>query len=161
MDVDLLEELGEWIEIPEEFDTDKWWINRQYFDLTLGYGSQRCVPISKTHDHGFCCDTMYELLDEEGHGSFRLYVKYIPNIKAYVILNKKKKYGGFESMDYCPFCGAKFPNRLDKELTKILREEYGLNSWQDYKKAPKEFHTDAWWKNRNLEERCFEYSLVS
>jgi hypothetical protein len=53
-------------------------------------------------------------------------------------------------MDYCPFFGTKFPERLDDELTEILRKEYGLGSWKDYKKAPPEFQTDEWWKNREL-----------
>ena len=53
-------------------------------------------------------------------------------------------------MDYCPFCGAKLPERLDSKLTEILQKEYGLTSWRDYKKAPKEFHTDEWWKKREL-----------
>jgi Zn-finger nucleic acid-binding protein len=58
--------------------------------------------------------------------------------------------GGFEAMNYCPFCGAKFPERLDGELSKILQTEYGLESWKEYKKAPKEFKTDEWWKKRGL-----------
>ena len=74
---------------------------------------------------------------------------HIPNIRTYAILNKKE-YGGFEPMDYCPFCGAKLPERLDSKLTEILQKEYGLTSWRDYKKAPKEFHTDEWWKKREL-----------
>ena len=83
--------------------------------------------------------------DEEGMTS----IIHIPNIRTYAILNKKE-YGGFEPMDYCPFCGAKLPERLDEKLTEILRNEYGLQSWRDYKKAPHEFHTDEWWKKRNL-----------
>ena len=74
---------------------------------------------------------------------------HIPNIRVYAILNKKK-YGGWTAMDYCPFCGAKFPSRLDEELTRILQDEYSLESWKNYKKAPHEFHTDEWWKKRGL-----------
>jgi hypothetical protein len=97
------------------------------------------------------CDNCEELSlflkdgDEEGATS----IIYIPNTRTYAILNQKK-YGGFEAMDYCPFCGAKFTERLDEELTNILRSEYGLDSWKDYKRAPQEFHTDEWWKKRGL-----------
>ncbi|GHS92696.1 hypothetical protein AGMMS49949_05130 [Alphaproteobacteria bacterium] len=84
-----------------------------------------------------------------------------PIVRCFFLKNRVCFSEGCTEIVYCPFCGTKFPDRLDKELTKILREEYGLDSWRDYKKAPKEFHTDAWWKNRKLEERCFEYSLVS
>ena len=74
---------------------------------------------------------------------------HIPNIRTYAILNKKE-YGGWTAMDYCPFCGAKFPERLDEKLSEILQNEYGLESWRDYKKAPHEFWTDEWWKKRGL-----------
>jgi hypothetical protein len=83
--------------------------------------------------------------EEEGLTS----IIHIPNIRTYAILNKKE-YGGFEPMDYCPFCGAKFPERLDAKLTEILRSEYGLETWEDYKKAPHEFHTDEWWRKMGL-----------
>jgi hypothetical protein len=32
----------------------------------------------------------------------------------------------------------------------LNKKEYGLGSWKDYKKAPPEFQTDEWWKNRRL-----------
>ncbi|GHS92690.1 hypothetical protein AGMMS49949_05110 [Alphaproteobacteria bacterium] len=86
-----------------------------------------------------------------------------PNIRTFGIIEKKKfssveelwdgepkNSAPFQPINYCYHCGAKFPDRLDKELTKILQKEYGLDSWRDYKKAPKEFHTDAWWKKRGL-----------
>jgi hypothetical protein len=94
------------------------------------------------------CDSLLYLLkngDREGESS----IIHIPSIRTYAILNKKEC-GGFEPMDYCPFCGAKFPDRLDSKLTEILRSEYGLESWKDYKKAPAEFHCDEWWKKRGL-----------
>lgn len=151
IDYDALKKTDEWIEIPEEFDSDEWWIKREYFDLTKGYGGEKSNSLYKIkdHDHFYCCDPMYNLLGKEGHDSFRSYIKFVPNVRAYVILSKKKG-GGFESMDYCPFCGAKFPERLDEELSKILQTEYGLKSWKDYKKAPTEFHSDKWWKKRGL-----------
>jgi hypothetical protein len=76
---------------------------------------------------------------------------YFQHVRLYVLLNNPVFCdSGFESMNYCPFCGAKFPKRLDEELSKILRSEYGLESWKDYKKAPAEFHSDEWWKKRGL-----------
>lgn len=63
---------------------------------------------------------------------------------------EKWEFSGWTPMDYCPFCGAKLPERLDGKLTEILQKEYGLASWKDYKKAPKEFHSDEWWRKRGL-----------
>ncbi|MBR1479282.1 MAG: hypothetical protein IJ599_00040 [Alphaproteobacteria bacterium] len=100
------------------------------------------------HMSNYGCKMLLNFLkggDEEGFTS----IIHVPNIRTYAILNKKE-YGGFDPMDYCPFCGAKFPQRLDGKLTEILRAEYGLQSWRDYKKAPHEFHTDEWWKKRGL-----------
>ena len=94
------------------------------------------------------CSSLTDYLkggDDEGMTS----IIHVPNIRTYAILNKKE-YGGFEPMDYCPFCGAKLPTRLDEKLSEILQNEYGLKDWHDYKKAPHEFHTNEWWIKRGL-----------
>ena len=93
------------------------------------------------------CESLDDLVNGDDKGKTRL--SYISNIRAYVFFRKNEK-GVFDAMDYCPFCGAKLPERLDEKLTEILQKEYGLNSWKDYKKAPHEFHTDEWWKKRGL-----------
>jgi hypothetical protein len=103
--------------------------------------------IEQKHSAGLCSSLSYYMDGGEDNGLTPLI--HIPNIRTYAILNKKE-YGGFEPIDYCPFCGAKFPKRLDEELTNILRSEYGLDSWKDYKRAPQEFHTDEWWKKRGV-----------
>jgi hypothetical protein len=110
----------------------------------------------KCHKNKNGCGSLEYALEED------VPVVYMANIRTYGILLKrcfkggywlkkpKAEYCDFEPIDYCPFCGAKFPDRLDEKLTKILRSEYGLDSWKDYKKAPKEFQTDEWWKKRGL-----------
>lgn len=92
---------------------------------------------------------------------------YHPIIRTFGILRKKtfstkiydmseeefmemKRHIDFYPINYCYICGQILPKRLDKQLTTILRKEYGLNSWRDYKKAPPEFQTDEWWKKRGL-----------
>ncbi len=94
------------------------------------------------------CKTLSYYIDG-GYDDGMTSLIHIPNIRTYAVLNKKE-YGGWTAMDYCPFCGAKFPERLDKKLTEILQNEYGLTSWRDYKQAPHEFDTDEWWKKRGL-----------
>lgn len=75
--------------------------------------------------------------------------KFSPNetLKSIPILKERTD---FTPVNYCHVCGTKFPKRLDNKLTEILQNEYGLSSWRDYKKAPKEFHSDEWWKKRGL-----------
>ena len=115
--------------------------NRKWQDLQI-----KCDRKSHLTEEG--CDNFSNLL-KGGEKEYMTPIIHIPNIRTYAILNKKE-YGGFEPMDYCPFCGAKFPKRLDEELSKILQSEYGLESWKDYKKAPHEFHNNEWWKKRDL-----------
>jgi hypothetical protein len=98
-----------------------------------------------------CCDllTIFASGDTVLNGAVNLV--YLPNVRLYALFNNPVfDDKGFEPMDYCPFCGAKFPERLDEELSKILQRECGLESWKDYKKAPQEFHSDEWWKKRGL-----------
>ncbi|MDR2666959.1 MAG: hypothetical protein LBB34_02485, partial [Holosporales bacterium] len=107
------------------------------------------INIGRTeHCKSGSCNEMKDCFeDEQNHGITSII--HIPNIRTYAILNKKE-YGGFDPINYCPFCGAKLSERLDEKLTEILRSEYGLDSWKDYKKAPQEFQTDEWWKKRGL-----------
>ena len=60
-------------------------------------------------------------------------------------------------IDFCPFCGAKLPSRLDPD--DCIEEEYGFDYLRysdepEYKELPpdirKEFDTDLWWKKRGL-----------
>jgi hypothetical protein len=119
-----------------------------HLELNRTKWARETIDEQQKHFSGAECSTLALFLkdgDEEGLTS----IIHIPNIRSYAILNKKE-YGGFEPIDYCPFCGAKFPERLDQKLTEILQKEYELDSWKDYKKAPHEFHTDEWWKKRGL-----------
>ena len=130
-------------EIDGTFDT-----YAKYAEVSRDNWEQKIRGAVKKHTYPSICLSLSWFLkggDEEGLTP----IIHVPNIRTYAILNKKE-YGGFEPMDFCPFCGAKFPQRLDRKLTEILQTEYGLQSWRDYKKAPHEFHTDEWWKKRGL-----------
>lgn len=99
------------------------------------------------HNGGDVCDLLYETTSGYDKGMTRL--AYIPTIRTYAFFRKNEK-GVFDALDYCPFCGAKLPERLDDKLTEILQAECGLHSWRDYKKASHEFHTNEWWVKRGL-----------
>gem|GEM_PF-899710 len=115
----------------------KWWDNRIKALNEQHIGDKVCEDFADYFKNG----------EEEGMTS----LIHIPRIRTYAILNKKK-YGGWTAIDYCPFCGAKLPERMDGVLTKILQKEYYLNSHEDFKKAPHEFWTDEWWKKRHLDD---------
>ena len=68
-------------------------------------------------------------------------------------------------MVFCPNCATEFPESLRTEWFDILEQEYGLEdpTDDDKKKVPKEFLTDAWWKNRGLEDnknKCIDPTRV-
>jgi len=113
---------------------------------------ERTEKWKTVHKKGKECPRLYDLVIGDDAGTTR--ASYLPMIRAYVIFKKWSEEISydqeFDVMVYCPFCGAKLPERLDDKLTEILQKEYGLNSWRDYKKAPTEFHTDEWWKKRGL-----------
>jgi hypothetical protein len=55
-------------------------------------------------------------------------------------------------LNYCMFCGKKFPLSVRDEWFDILEKEYGLErpATGDIKKVPQKFWTDEWWKKRGL-----------
>jgi hypothetical protein len=144
---------------PEELRGKDWLFKIFEEDRKLHSKERYCTSLESLTKYGERCDT--SLIE-------------IPNIRVVAVLNKRK-YGGWTSkqfelfsqrngyqglekwefdgwtaLDFCPFCGASLPERLDKKIIEVLRDEYGLTSWKDYKKAPHEFHTDEWWRKRGL-----------
>ena len=97
----------------------------------------------------FVCDRLYDIACSYGPDRGMTRLTYIPTIRTFAFFKKNEK-GVFDALDYCPFCGAKLPTRLDEKLSEILQNEYGLKDWHDYKKAPHEFHTNEWWIKRGL-----------
>jgi hypothetical protein len=133
-------------EIPEHLKYLRsriWWDE----DIYIYQKQHRQLRTRKGHP----CDLLEHDIDEDTP------VIYLENIRTYGLLkskvfdvetydiNTKNEYCDFEPINYCYFCGAKFPDRLDEKLSEILRSEYGLESWKDFKRAPHEFHTDEWW----------------
>jgi hypothetical protein len=132
--------------IPESFNYLK---NRDWFNREL-------ENYRKEHKEHGLCSSLEDSLEEDYP------IVYMPNIKTYGILKErnfkdgywvegnKAEYCDFEPINYCKSCGAKLPEKLDRQLTEILQNEYGLETWRDYKSAPAEFQTDEWWKKRGL-----------
>lgn len=57
-------------------------------------------------------------------------------------------------MNYCPWCGTKFPKDLREEWFDTLEREYGIDTdigeARDRTDIPEEFWSDEWWKKRGL-----------
>jgi hypothetical protein len=59
-------------------------------------------------------------------------------------------------IEFCPFCGCKFPDELSAKMQEIILEELGDDYLPDNegnepkKKLPEEFLTDEWWKKHGL-----------
>ena len=49
-------------------------------------------------------------------------------------------------LNYCPFCGKKFPDNLMDAYYYAIRDDTG----KVLDPLPKEFETDEWWKKRGL-----------
>ena len=104
--------------------------------------------------------------------------KILGGVSAFKTSSGKKRmavYFGLEqlgSINYCPFCGAKLPCAFDEdELRAAIWMDYGYEYSPYYysayygdlegvpvglpkpKPLPKEFKSDAWWKNRGMETK--------
>jgi hypothetical protein len=129
--------------IPQEFLTDDWWklrgINKDFFNY-----SDVTIKKYDSKDPHYCLALRNELLND---GSL---LDYSPKYREYGI--RIPKTTGYMLMDYCMFCGEKFPESVRDEWFDILEKEYGLErpASGDSKKVPKEFWTDEWWKKRGL-----------
>lgn len=110
------------------------------------------------YNEGICYELEYDVNGDAP-------IVYRDNLRAFGILHDAfipdnssvedilvfKNNNRFVPINYCYYCGDDiYKVLLVHHLDKILREEYGLNSWKDYRKAPEEFHTSEWWQKRGL-----------
>lgn len=73
----------------------------------------------------------------------------------FIYFNEEAEQRGRElltQINYCPWCGIKFPGCLNDKWWEILEKEYGIEDPRDSEsnKVPPEFWTDEWWKKRGL-----------
>ena len=144
---------------PLELRGTEWLLKLFNENRKLHYGDRYCHSLETNVRYGSRCDTT--LIE-------------LPAIRVVAVLNKTEyggwtedqfelfrrrndyfgleewEFDGWTAINYCPFCGAKLPDRLDKKIIETLKNEYGLCSWISYEKAPNEFHYDEWWRKRGL-----------
>ncbi len=93
---------------------------------------------------------MQFFLEEE-----KVAIGYSAKFRAYFI-ELKDCNAGTQDIKYCPWCGRKFLEMLDKEYDKALSKALGIRpkditlSHYTTSNIPPEFHTDKWWKKRGL-----------
>jgi hypothetical protein len=105
-------------------------------------------------DFKFCCNFLKNnvtLEEDYGIGKVVVYHTEVRMFSLPVI----KKNGYLSPIKYCPYCGKKFQNDLNKEWWKTINKEFGdgfLDSAYSPKRKnlPLKFLTDEWWKKRGL-----------
>ncbi len=108
---------------------------------------------------GYCCSDIKEIV--EGHVDAReVPIKYIPKFRDFIVMNcSKEQHSASEQrfgrpIQYCPWCGAKFPPSLGDMYYEILDKEFPHDACEQEGVPgvcfPYEFASDAWWKKRGL-----------
>ncbi len=72
---------------------------------------------------------------------------YSPKTREWSIkLGEFWKYDSWEclGMQFCPFCGYKFPESLRNKYFEEL-EVLGIDHWMEPEKVPEEYKSDKWW----------------
>ena len=88
-----------------------------------------------------CCKELDTFLKD-----VRLPLNYNPRMREYSL--KYKDGLSVQIMNFCPFCGGKFPESLrDKFYDEIFDAGY---EGDDDKNLPSEYRSDAWWKKQGL-----------
>ena len=109
----------------------------------------------------YCCAKLKREIEEKDPLiDYKEILKYDKQRRYYAIVCDEKKKVDLP-MDYCPFCGKKFPENLCEKFEEVLCEEYGpeyltstgktiFDTIPAAKSLPSEFQTDEWWKKRGL-----------
>lgn len=94
-----------------------------------------------------CCSTMIYNI-----GLSDSLVSYDPESRDYSFIMRGYNEGAYTIIYYCPWCGVKLPDSLGDEWCKIVKEKFGYDavSADEWKKLPKEFKTEEWWRKRGL-----------
>jgi hypothetical protein len=124
----------------------------------------------------FCCNSLRIFSTYRSNPEPGALILYSPVSRSYSIpIGSSEEKGTDVSIEYCPFCGTKFPCDLNEKWCEVIRTELGEDYLPDSKvefekflcektgekympdpnrpipkSLPKEFKTDEWWKKRGL-----------
>jgi hypothetical protein len=102
----------------------------------------------------FCCKAMRVRVEKcrqhDPKKDERCSIWYDPQLRDYTI---PLDGSSMDPIWYCPWCGKKLPESLDREWEDVIAKELG-EEYVGYPikvdELPPEFHTDEWWKKRGL-----------
>lgn len=102
-------------------------------------------------NHEFCCNIMDYYVDPTFSKEHEL-ISYDLETRSYSFILHGYNKGAYQTINYCPWCGTKVPERLSEEWCKVIKEKFGLDNVfaEEWAALPEEFKTDEWWKKRGL-----------
>ena len=93
----------------------------------------------------FCCDTMRDSIKKDK------IIEYDDVLREYDIRTSENT---VRMLKFCPWCGNKLAEILNKEIFSVLENEYGIKKEEadiyNFTNVPKEFQSDEWWRKRGL-----------
>ncbi len=92
-----------------------------------------------------CCKRLDEFINREDYP-----IDYDKILREYFI---RLGNGIIQCMEYCPWCGQKFPKDLRDEWFDTLRDmgfDEPREACEEDPNFPEAFKSDAWWKKRGL-----------
>jgi hypothetical protein len=123
----------------------------------------------------YCCLSLKDGIEEESILTGQKLFIYDAPMRCYGIIDIVGSKKIYQPIDYCPFCGTKFPSDLGEKWSDVIWEELGpeylIESRAEFQKLlckhqgkeyvpdsdlpkakplPVEFQTDEWWKKRGL-----------
>ena len=98
-----------------------------------------------------CCDLMRYYASSRFYYEHEL-IRYRQHIRAYNFVLHGEDAGLQRPVKYCPWCSTTLPKRLSEEWCAVIKEKFGLDEVfrEQWKRLPKEFKTDIWWRKRGL-----------
>jgi hypothetical protein len=97
------------------------------------------------NDYKGCCEDVFNALNDCKFGLI-----YNKEYRSHAWLSPQGT-GMYHVIDYCPWCGTKFPSSLYDEWDDVVEKEYHMDRAKILvKDAPAEMQTDEWWKKRGL-----------
>jgi hypothetical protein len=104
----------------------------------------------------YCCVSLKHEIEEGSSFTKNKLIVYDAPMRCYGIIDTEAPKRIYQPIDYCPFCGTKFPKDVRNEYWQTIVEEVGPEyyptdkNYDPQRLPPPEFRTDEWWRKRGL-----------